>query len=101
MFVHANSESDDDDLVIFMRLGTDFDQNYYEVELPLKITKPANTTDPRAIWPEENEFDFALNTLYALKAERDRLRFPLTQPFPQEGPRVIGRHGFRIMGRRI
>ena len=99
MFVHANSEADDDDLVVFMRMGTDFDQNYYEVELPLKITRPANTTDPRAIWPEENEFDFALNTLYALKAERDRLRFPLTQPFPQEGPRIIGRHGFRIMGR--
>lgn len=99
MFVHGNSESDDGDLVVFMRLGTDFDQNYYEVELPLKITRPATTTDPRAIWPEENEFDFALNTLYALKAERDRLQYPLTQPFPLEGPRVIGRHGFRIMGR--
>lgn len=99
MFVHANSESDDDDMVVFMRLGTDFDQNYYEVELPLKITKPANTQDPRAIWPEENEFDFDLNNLYALKAERDRVKFPLPVAYPLEGPRIIGRHGYRIVGR--
>lgn len=99
MFVHANSQSDDDDLTVFMRLGTDFDQNYYEVELPLKITKPANTQDPRAIWPEENEFDFDLDHLYALKAERDRIKFPLPVAYPQEGPRIIGRHGFRIVGR--
>ena len=44
MFFHANSESDDDDLYAFLRLGTDFDQNFYEIEIPLKITKPAKLT---------------------------------------------------------
>ena len=34
MFFHANSESDDDDFMRFLRMGTDFDQNYYEVEIP-------------------------------------------------------------------
>jgi cell surface protein SprA len=98
MFVHANSEANDDELVAFMRLGTDFDQNYYEVEIPIKISNPADA-DPRAIWPEENEFDFDLDDLYALKARRDREEYPLTRSFPEDGPNRVGRHGFRIYGR--
>ncbi len=99
MFFHANSESNDGDLHAFLRLGTDFDQNYYEIEIPLKITKPANTNDVREIWPEENEIDLALNELYALKAARDREGFPLTELYPREGPKPIDRHLIRIFGR--
>lgn len=100
MFFHANSESNDDDLHAFLRLGTDFDQNYYEIEIPLKITKPANSSDVRTIWPEENEIDIALNELYALKATRDREGFPLTELYPREGPKVVDeRHRIRIFGR--
>src|SRR5690606_27347575 len=35
MFLHANSESENGQLSAFLRLGTDFDQNYYEIEIPL------------------------------------------------------------------
>src|SRR3990170_3470239 len=59
MFFHANSESNDDELTAFLRMGTDFDQNYYEIEIPLKITRPANSTLERDIWPEDNEIDLA------------------------------------------
>ncbi len=99
MFFHANSDSDDDEMSVFLRMGSDFDQNYYEIEIPLKITKPANTTVEREIWPEENEIDLALTELYALKAARDREGFPLTEMYPREGPKIVGRHRIRIFGR--
>lgn len=97
MFVHANSnDAQDDDLSVFMRLGTDYDENYYEVEIPLKITPAANTSD-RAIWPEENEFNFELNDLYSLKTFRDRERISLDEVYTKETP--VGRHTLRIIGR--
>lgn len=102
MFFHANSEdAADGELTAFLRMGTDFDQNFYEVEIPLKITPSnlgANPTD-RDVWPEENEIDLALDELYALKASRDREGFPLTEFYPREGPKVVDRHRLRIFGR--
>ncbi len=100
MFFHANSESSDDELHAFLRLGTDFDQNFYEVEIPLKIT-PSSTdaSDVRGIWPEENEIDLALTELIALKVARDREGFPLTEFYPRAGPKQVGRHLIRIFGR--
>ncbi len=98
MFFHANSESNDNEMTAFLRMGTDFDQNYYEVEIPLKIT-PLGTTGERDIWPEENEIDIALTELYALKAARDREGFPLTELYPREAPKQVGRHLIRIFGR--
>jgi cell surface protein SprA len=100
MFFHANSESQDDDLHGFIRLGTDFDQNYYEIEIPLKISDP-NVPDPspEQVWPEANEIDIALNDLYALKAQRDREKFSTTEAYPREGPQQKGRHLIRIFGR--
>ncbi len=99
MLVHANSpNAQDDDLRVFIRLGTDFDENFYEVELPLKIT-PGTASAPQDIWPSENEFDFALKDLYGLKAQRDREGFSLDELYPQQGPRQFGKHGVRVLGR--
>ncbi|MFZ6011459.1 MAG: cell surface protein SprA [Bacteroidota bacterium] len=100
MFLHADSESEDGELHAFLRLGTDFDQNYYEVEIPLKITKEPSTAgiDVRAVWPEENEIDIDLDDLYALKGTRDRILFPTTSVY--ENPVIVGgRHIIRILGR--
>ena len=98
MFVHANSElTNDDELTVFMRFGTDYDVNYYEIEIPLKITRPANTRDPNAIWPEANEFDINLNDLYALKTKRDRDRLSLDEVY--QWPTLVGRNTLRILGR--
>ena len=99
MYIHANSEAPDGELRGFIRLGTDFDQNYYEIEIPLKITNPASTEDPNLLWPEENQIDLDLNQLYALKAARDREKFPLSQLYPEAGPKVVGKHLIRIFGR--
>lgn len=91
---------EDGQLTAFMRLGTDFDQNYYEIELPLKITPPGdNGRDISIIWPDENQIDLDLNELYALKSQRDREGFNLGVLYPQAGPKEIDKHGIRILGR--
>jgi cell surface protein SprA len=100
MFLSAHGQNlQDDQLVGFLRLGTDFDQNYYEIQVPLKITPNGNNPDPNVVWPEANQIDMDLNELYALKAARDREQFPLGQLYPLAGPKPIGRQGIRIFGR--
>jgi cell surface protein SprA len=105
MFISAHSTNlqnnlQDNQLKAFLRLGTDFDQNYYEIELPLKITPPGdNGRDVSIIWPDENQIDLDLNELYALKATRDREGYNLGVLYPQQGPKQVGKHGIRILGR--
>lgn len=100
MFLHAHGANlQDDQLTGFIRLGTDFDQNYYEIELPLKITPPGENRDPAVIWPEENYIDLDLNELYALKATRDRDGYPLGELYPKQGPKQVGNQGIRLFGR--
>jgi cell surface protein SprA len=98
MYFHANSYSADSALSAFIRLGTDFDQNFYEIEIPLVISRDISNRDVREVWPEENEINLAFDELYQLKAERDRSGLPIFNYFPTEG-RQVGRHRIRIFGR--
>ena len=77
MFVHAEAAHDDEplndqDLTLFLRLGTDFTENYYEYEVPLKVT-PWGTayTNKDVIWPEINNLDIRLEDLVEVKARRN------------------------------
>ena len=77
MFVHAEKVHEEDiledqDLTLFMRLGTDFTENYYEYEIPLKIT-PWYTayTNKEAIWPSINDMDILLEDLVTVKTNRN------------------------------
>ncbi len=77
MFVHAE-ESDpakplnDDDLTVFVRLGTDFVDNYYEYELPIKVTPwTVSGSDKEGIWPEENNIEIIFEDLLNLKKDRN------------------------------
>jgi len=106
MFMSAFGEQGlrDGNLKAFIRLGTDFDQNYYEVEIPLKIIDPLDPNvrsgNREAIWPEENQIDLVLDELYGLKAARDRESFPLGELYPKQGPKLVdGRQGIRMLGR--
>lgn len=99
MHVHAEDEdfqTEDGDLSIFMRLGTDFEDNYYEYEIPLKMTEqgvvPA-TDDPNddedykdLVWPAENEFKFALKMLQDLKIARNNNDIPLSTVYEITDP---------------
>lgn len=100
MFVNAHGNNlQDNQLNAFMRFGTDQDQNYYEVEIPLTITRNGKDVGDNEIWPEQNQFDFDLNDLYALKARRDREGASLNQLYPLTSPLQSGKHGLRIFGR--
>jgi cell surface protein SprA len=101
MFFHANSEeARDDEVTAFLRLGTDFDQNYYEIEIPLKITDPSlGDPTPRDVWPEQNEIDLDLNELYALKLRRDGDPLASISAVYTNKAIIGGRHTIRILGR--
>ncbi|UII27749.1 cell surface protein SprA [Fulvivirga maritima] len=98
MFLHANSENAaDDEVTAFLRLGSDVDSNYYEIEVPLKISNPSSS-DPEVIWPEENEIDMDMDQLYSLKADRDADGISKRELFPLDGPRVVGNNRIRLRG---
>ena len=89
MFLHAETFQDDGvldgEVSAFLRLGTDWDQNYYEIEVPLVIT-PDNVSGSmeevqRQVWPLENEIDFSIDQLVDLKSERNRNNVNITVPY--------------------
>jgi cell surface protein SprA len=64
------------DLTVFMRLGSDYKNNYYEYEIPLVITPEGtynanNSSDRNTVWPADNMFDFPLDLLKDLKLKRN------------------------------
>jgi len=72
MFIHAESlinqpDLNDGDLVAFIRMGNDLDQNFYEIEVPLTPT-PFFTSDPEKIWPIENRLNLKLELLQEVKS---------------------------------
>lgn len=75
MFVHAEgvnqNQLKDKDLTLFVRLGTDYVENYYEYELPLDATD-WGTTLPEGIWPESNNVEIIFDDLLDLKKERNK-----------------------------
>lgn len=56
----------DDQLVAFIRFGNDFTQNFYQVEVPLKVT-PEGAIIDTDVWPEANNMDISLDLLTKLK----------------------------------
>jgi cell surface protein SprA len=108
MFTHAENLNtnrgmmlpiNDNDISVFIRLGADFTENYYEYELPLKVTpagqyNPNSDADRLKIWPAENNLDISLDSLPLIKQLRNNQGFPLQQPFVYdmgEGKRVTVR----------
>jgi len=73
MFIHAESlpgeaTLEDDEMVAFLRFGTDLTQNFYEVQIPLKVTSPGET-NPEEVWPLENRIDLELALLQKIKLQ--------------------------------
>lgn len=71
MFVHTERYKTEplanNQLVAFIRLGSDFTENYYQVEIPLQVTPSGSYTED-AIWPQANMFDIPMEVLTKLKA---------------------------------
>ncbi len=73
MYLHAQSETAQDGQVsAFLRIGSDFKENYYEIEVPLKIT-PLGSQTEESIWPDSNHIDLSLEKLQEIKSARNRL----------------------------
>src|SRR5690606_21934806 len=73
MFMHAEEivasdyAENEHPLVGFLRIGTDFSQNYYQIELPLQFT-PFGARSASEIWPDVNQLDLALDDLSKVKS---------------------------------
>ncbi len=92
VFFHAESnpsalsQMNDDDVTAFIRLGADFKENYYEYEIPLKVTPFGSYNgnlngDQRIVWPDSNEMIIPLQELVDVKLKRNASRFPINTPF--------------------
>ncbi len=83
MFIHAEALSQEDDsryagktgpLTVFLRLGADFTENYYEYEVPIEFTPwGTSSINEEIIWPEGNEMIIDLETLVNVKQNRNAL----------------------------
>ncbi|WP_299015396.1 cell surface protein SprA [uncultured Polaribacter sp.] len=76
MFMHLQDNEQEiginsGDFSAIIRLGTDLNENFYEIELPL--TPSGNGGSALDIWPEANNLDAFLETFGLVKLERDAL----------------------------
>lgn len=126
MFVHAEAlgdsrfrRPDDGELSVFLRMGSDFESNYYEYEVPLRLSDTAaisriqpvgngraeNTAQyANEVWPEENEVNLTLALLRELKLDRNNDGFPVGQEFERAvqvgsiGDSTAINHTIRVKG---
>ena len=104
MFFHAESYAgdnvQDDEVSAFLRFGTDFVENYYEIEVPLKITPHYTdnyfpTVDE--VWPLENQIDIEINEFLAVKSERNKTNFDNQVSFSKRSQN--GQYKITVRGR--
>ena len=84
MFVHANAlpgdmQLQDNQMSMFIRLGSDYKSNYYEYEIPLVLTPEGRydtytTKGCEAVWPAENMLDIDFEVLTAVKHARNKAK---------------------------
>ena len=85
MWVHAEAPIDNitntknGDLSLFIRLGSDVKNNYYEYEIPLELTAPGNynnmnSGDRARVWPLSNRLDVAMDAFTRVKTARNHER---------------------------
>jgi cell surface protein SprA len=110
MFIHAEelppadpsyTPLTDTSLWAVVRIGQDYISNYYEIRIPLKITRPAGPNIPtEAIWPDSNNLDFLLQDLIDLKNRRNAQpnASPTTYYSEQVGERIYGLFGNPNLG---
>ena len=97
----------DGDLTLFLRIGSDFTQNFYELEVPLLITRPedipAGTIDDdevkKAIW--RTRIDFPMDSFVNIKVNRNAAGVSPFVPFEEinnYGPGENDRYKLTIIG---
>lgn len=83
MYIHAEAPEgymlEDNQVSAFIRIGSDYEDNFYEYEIPLKLTPHGSYTsnsesDRYIVWPEENELNLPLDVLSECKLQRNEAR---------------------------
>jgi cell surface protein SprA len=77
MYLHAedgglSDELLDGEVTAFVRMGSDFVSNYYEYEIPLKVTRFGATKDTD-IWPVDNNMEIDVDKLIKGKLARNNV----------------------------
>jgi cell surface protein SprA len=85
MYIHAESADPNDpieygDVSVFIRIGNDYEQNYYEYEVPVVPSQFFNR-DPFNVWPEANNMVIEFAKLNDLKLQRDKSGAPRNQRY--------------------
>ncbi|MDB4835027.1 cell surface protein SprA [Cyclobacteriaceae bacterium] len=96
MFVHAEAPGTTTahgETTVFLRFGTDNEEHYYEVELPLQLSD-ISSTDPEEIWRIENRFDIKFSDIIAVKLERNAAGFDKNTTYTT----TVGKHIVKIKG---
>lgn len=94
MYIHAESADMDNpldfgDVSVFIRLGNDFDDNYYEYEVPMTISEFYNN-DPYNVWPEANDLEIEFAKLNRAKIQRNQANIPINVRYMQmDGDRRV------------
>ncbi|TXE06368.1 cell surface protein SprA [Seonamhaeicola algicola] len=69
MFLHAEAQEGqsltDNEVVGFIRIGNDLNDNYYQIEIPLEVS---TSTTRDGLWPEANEINLPIDVLGQAKA---------------------------------
>ncbi|WP_178985978.1 T9SS outer membrane translocon Sov/SprA [Winogradskyella helgolandensis] len=72
MFIHAEAQAgnllEPGEMVGFIRMGNDFTENYYQIEVPLLPSSDAEGSLREQVWPEQNEIEMPLEYLQKIKA---------------------------------
>lgn len=95
MYIHAEGNNlKDGEVWAFIRMGTDLENNYYQYEMPLRIT-PNGAFIKEDIWPEENNLEISLQDFYDLKLERNQTLGNNTGAYEKTLPNG---HRIRVIG---
>jgi len=87
MFMHlqqtiTRTALNDGDISAIVRLGTDLNENFYQIEIPLNVSLDGNSA--LDIWPEANNLDAFLETFGKVKLERNSANFPVSDIFKSQ-----------------
>jgi cell surface protein SprA len=103
MFVHGETINENNplafgDVSVFVRLGTDFDQNFYEYEIPVTPTDLNAASTPQNIWPEANNMVIEFDKLQSAKNSRNQSGFEQSQIYEEmDGDRKIRIRGNPVL----
>lgn len=85
MYVHAESADPVHpikygDVSVFIRLGNDYEQNFYEYEIPA-VPSAFYNNDPYNVWPDANNMIIEFAKLNDLKIQRNQAGYPVNQRY--------------------